>query len=461
MRTMPSILVDCFVVSRTFAFGIFFVAMAQCVADEKEEMAAASSLIAIVEGGKADQAELAKKLFDSIPDESKSKAVAAYSLALVHIREHQNSEAWKLVTAPSKEQDSETDSLQVGKEKLKLWLLLEAGSAAKAEPQFKRLVSMALNAELPIADQTANCSFLGGVIGMLKTDADSSCLPLPLLDKAIEKLQGDVKSKNAIAELENQIDEAGQWGAKLSEQISTFESIGAEKAAEQNKSTQAEYESMKQEQLKLRDDLKTAGGGKRDLEAQRRNAIKEQKIANANLQREKQQKPAQPVHPGPQPRQPDRPTGNYKTDPKTQERKYEEPSAREIRRYEQELAQFTSWPAKIAKFQQEQNAFPAKIQLWQQHVADREAKVKEAMNETASIEKAMKDMQAGIAQGVGNDLKEASDQLDQLEQTASISNIAFAYLTSKDVKNKNAIRPSNFQLIDYPSECTRLRKLLR
>jgi DNA repair exonuclease SbcCD ATPase subunit len=450
-----------FNLSSTLAVGILFTTLPLCLAGDKEEKAAASAMIAFVESGKSGQAEAAKKLFDSIPAESKSKAVATYSLALVHMRERQYSEASRVLDTPSRDSESESDSIKFGKERLKLWLYLEEGLAAKAETQFKRLVGLTLRAESPSAHQNDSCGYIGGVVGMLKTDVESSSVPLPLLDKAREQLQSKVESKNAIAELEKQLTDASEWGAELSSLVSKFDSIGTEKAAEQNKVTQAELERTKQEQLKLRDDLKEAGGDKRDLEVQFRKGIKNQGVANANLQSERQKRPAEPIHPGPQPRQPHRPKGSYKIDPKTQERKYEEPPARDMKLYEQELAMFKSWPARAAKFQSEKDEYPAKLQRWQQQVAALEDKAKEAINEVASLKRAMADMQAEIKQGVGNELKETTDQLGQLERTAAISNIAFSHLTSKDPKSKSAIRPSNFQLIDFASECTQLRKSLR
>lgn len=73
----------------------------------------------------------------------------------------------------------------------------------------------------------------------------------------------------------------------------------------------------------------------------------------------------------------------------------------------------------------------------------------------------MKDLQEGIKQGVGKELKESSDQAERLERFAAISNIAYKYFEANQAKAKGPIRPSNFQLIDFEAECTRMRKSLR
>jgi len=445
----------------TIAFGLLVPFAPHCLAGEKEDLAAAGALIAMVESGESDQAPQALRLFDSIPADSKVKPVAAHALALVHIQEHQNSEAWKAITSQYKEQDSAPDSIKFGREKIKLWLRLEAGKAEMAELQFDRLLTMTLGADANGTEQTEGCRFIGGVVGMLKTDASSSCIPLPILEKARGKLATKVEAKIAQTKLEEQLAEAGSWGGELSALVSKFESVGATVADEQNKSTQADFEKTKREQSQLRDDLKAAGGGKQQLDVQRRNGIKDVNVAKENLLKEKRNQPAPPIPPGPKPRQPSRPMKTYKTDPKTQERKYEEPSARELKQYEQELAAFRSWPARFTKYNADSVQYPGRVQLWKQNVAAIDAQVKAAIDAVASIEKAMKDMQEGIKQGVGKELKEAGDQAERLERFAAISNVAYKYIASNEAKAKGLIRPSNFPLIDFEAECTQMRKSLR
>ena len=131
-------------------------------------------------------------------------------------------------------------------------------------------------------------------------------------------------------------------------------------------------------------------------------------------------RPAPPVHPGPQPRQPYKPDGSYKIDPKTQERKYVPPSNSEEKRYKDELEQFKSWPTRSQKYQKDMAEYPAKSQLWEQRIASLQMQKKDADEAVASAEIAMKEMQAKISQGIGNALKQTGDQLEQLERLAPI-----------------------------------------
>lgn len=453
-------------VSKTFAAGLFFIAIMIAslpfgFAGDKEDKAAVSALIAIIESSKAGQADQAGKLFESIPANSTVKPVAAYSLALVQIRDQQFSQAWKVLTSPSNNEGAAPDSIKLGKERIKLWLLLEANSAEKAEPQLERLVTMSLVADAANGDQTASCSLIGSIVGMLKTDGGNACIKTPALEKAKQLLLTKVESKNAKTKLEEQLAEASKWGAELSELVGKFESMGIDKADELNLSTQAEFERSKQEDLQLRGDLKSAGGEKRVLEDQRKKLIQNRNHVQEDFKKEERSKPAFPVNPGPPPRHPREPSGSYKTDPKTQERKYVPPSDREKREYQEELKLSKTYSESVAKFQRDSLEYPAKIQLWETRLAALGAQTRAAELKIASTEKTLKDMQEEIKQGIGKDLKQTSDQLEQLERLAAISNIAYKHVASNDPKTKILVRPSNFQLLDYESECIILRKSLR
>lgn len=243
--------------------------------------------------------------------------------------------------------------------------------------------------------------------------------------------------------------------------VGKFESMGIEKADEQNRSTQAELERSKQEELQLRGDLKSAGGEKRVLEDQRKKLIQNKNRIQENLKKEVRNKPAFPVHPGPPPRQPSKPRGSYEIDPKTQIAKYVPPSSREEKSYEEELERSKTYSKRFAKYQSDSLEYPVKLQRWEANLSTLRSQINTAEMNIASTEKTLNDMQEEIKQGIGKDLKQTGDQLEQLERLASISSIAYKHVASNDPKTKNLIRPSNFQLLDYESECIRLRKSLR
>ncbi len=440
-----------------------------CRAGDKEDKAATNALITMVENNETGQSNHAESLFLSISPDSSVQPVAAYSLALIEIREGKYSKAWKALTATPKSPESVPNTLNVGKECLKLWLLLEAGSEEKAEPQFNRLVTMSLGDLFDESDRIANCRMIGGVIGMLQSEKNAGCIASTTLEKAKELLLAKVTAKSAKTKLEEQLLEANQWGAELSAMVSKFESIGTEKAEVENRSTQAEYLKAKQTQSDLRGDLKSVGGEKQVLEDQRKKWIQNKKVVHAEMQRETPGKPDFPADPGLAPRAPTKPNGRYETDPKTKERKYIPPTNSDESQYRADMRTFddrlAKWQQKVANYHRDRLEYQGKLQLWQQIDSERRTSLQTQLNAAEmgvkSAEKAIADLLAAMKQGVGSDLKQVGSKLDQLERVATISNLALKHMSSTEPKTKKLICPSNFQILDYTSECIRLRKSLR
>ena len=464
---MHCLIASHFCVSKTLIQWLFLTAIL-CFsvplgfADEKQDLAASNALIAIIESqDSAIQVNQAEDLFASIPAESKSKPLAAMAIALIYIRENRFSEAWRVLAAISKDQGSVPDSIKLGKERLKLWLLLEAGAGEKAEAQFKQVVTMTLGIDSASIDLlTANCGLIGGVVGMLRADGKDSGVSISTLEKGKEVLLVKIKAKNATSKLEEQFAEASQRGHELLALVGRFESVGDEKAEKLNSSTQAEYQRIKQEQLDLRDDLKSAGGEKRDLEENRTKWIRKRSAILAELKRETPGKPRQP-------RQPSKPTKSPPKLPKgflnpTERERAEREYVRDMREYNDSIAKYI---LSSAQHERDMAVYNAQYQIWKQaddaRRAPLQAELQRVGPEVASAEKALKDMQSEIKQGVALDLKQNTNKYEQLKRSASISSIAFEHVTSNDPKTKRLLRPSNFNLLDYQWESTRLRKSLR
>jgi len=267
MQFVPSKTVEflCRIAVVLFFLLISFATAPFCLAGDKEDLAGSNAFLAIVESGAVDDFNRAEKLFDAIPLESKLKAVAAHSMALIYIRDQKFSEAWKILGTPSKEQDSDSNTIKFGRKKLK-------------------------------------------------------------------------------------------------------------------------------------------------------------------------------------------------TDPKTQERKRVPPSERDKRQYQQQLENYNAWPARATKYQQDTAQFPGRVKQWEQRLTEIQTQLKTAEDAIAGTKGSMKEMQDGITQGVSKELKETGDLLEKLERSAAISNVAYKNVTAKEPKGKPLNGPSNFQLLDYSSECARLKK---
>ena len=451
----------CAALGKVFAIAIvvnLLLSPSIAMVGDVEAKAAAIGLIAILEGDEKDKAEDAAMLFSKIPSSSELSPGAAYALALIQIREAKYPEAWTTLSLPKQTPNAIPKSLQLGIERLKLWLLLEAGATDKSEQQFKKLVTMSLDAELPSSDQTACCELIGATIGMLQIDKESSCIPVATLEKAEVVLGQRISNKNAKTKLEDEIRETNEWGKELSATVSEFESIGIKKAEEQNKSTQHEYEIAKQEKENLLGDLKSIGRDKESLEEQRRTQFKNRNYKLAEMKAETPGRPRVPVAPGPPPHEPN---GKYKTNTRTNERKYEPPSDSEMRAYNDKMKK---WRQNSADYEQESREYPEKKRQWDIRDAARRAELQSQLDSILaainSTDKAIADLVAGIKQGVGKDIKDSDEKQDQLERKALISNIAVRHIALKNAKAKPLARPSNFQLLDYESECNWIRRVL-
>ena len=136
--------------------AILFATPPVCSGQQKTERDAVNRLILMVESGESGQTAQAQKLFLSIPVDSKCQPAAAIALGMLHIREREFSDAWKVLSAHSKDQTSELDAVKIAQERLKLWLLLEAGAADKAETQLMKLVKLSTDAATGDSDLAAN-----------------------------------------------------------------------------------------------------------------------------------------------------------------------------------------------------------------------------------------------------------------------------------------------------------------
>lgn len=445
---------------------IWLISSATIRADDKQELSAVGDLLSILEGDDPVSEDEIDKLLTAIPDASGLKQVAEQTVALIHIRTKNYSKAWKDLT--STKDSIPPDETKLSRERLKLWLLMEAGAPEKAEAQFKWIVKAAADPSSTGSEQAAACAFLGRVDGMLQSNDAAPIIQANTIQtgKAF-LLKMDIK--NVAALWDEQETEIGKWGKDLIVLANEFKSMGIQKANALNAATQAENEQAQKEQMELRGNLKLASSGKKDLEENRRKGIK---MKNAMIQEMKKPtagKPLEPRPPGNPPIQPRAPQGRNQVDPKTLAAKYVPPTAEETNRYQDELRvfqeRFRNWQQLNKLYEREKREFAAKLENWYKLDSERranlQARKQEAEDATSAAEKAMKDLKDEIKDGVAKELKDSSDQSEILKRKALISSIALTSVFSDDPKIQRVIRPANFQLLDYDSESLRLRKAMR
>ena len=128
------------------------------------------------------------------------RRVASQALALILIQQKRFSDSWKCLTIASTGATSLTDSIALGADRIKLWLLLEAESGKLAGPLLEHLVQLVTTQpESLTKDQIATIGFLGEAIGMLDASAEMSCVSKKSLDHSKSMLE-QLRSKTATTE---------------------------------------------------------------------------------------------------------------------------------------------------------------------------------------------------------------------------------------------------------------------
>jgi hypothetical protein len=419
----------------------------------------ARALIGLIASDKAEQWDEAAKIYQSFAPDSKWKPESSQAMAIIEIRRGKFSEAWKLLAGQSAKLDSANTSMRLGHERLMLWLQLEAGLADQAESQFKRLVTIAINKELGDLERRELCYFLGGVIGMLKSNEDEKSIPVTTLEKgriAIESLD----SKTAVEQFKIGMRSTEQWAAELQTRSHAFSTAGDDQSLSQVDSLVKELEEAIVRQQEAKDRLREANNVKDACKEEARK-VRAQQFQIA--QEFKKETPGRPREPRlPRRSKPSRPRTEYRTDPDTKQRVYDV-QANEIaeRRYRMELADYES---ALRIYERERDSYAARLEQWKQIDTARRAQLQEQKKivdealaaKEAEVEKA----QAATMQQLEL-VKESAEAEKQLRRSLTIARIAYQYSNSASGSPKTLFRPSNFQLLNFNSEVTRLAKCLR
>lgn len=428
------------------------------------ENEAARELVRLVGVDEADQWNEAPKLFATIAEDSKIKPIASQAMAILEIRQGNNSKAWKILASQSKVLELAPVPLRLGHEKLILWLLLEAESKDAAESQFKRLVTSSISQELPDVERRDAYSFLGSAIGMLLSAGDANCIPAATVEQG-RTLLGTVGSKLALEQLRQGGELADQWHDDLQARIKEFENAGFEKSTEILKSQEQDYADA----IRKESELKLANAEDRKkrntLDHELKDFSLKQKKLQVELNTPTPGKPPQPSRPS-QPKDPGKHYENvYTTDSKTGKvtSKSSETSASSAanREYSEERR---AYPSKLRKYQEDMRIYPARLNAWERKNAARLA-----------------DLQANkqlVDDGYSNTHKEIEDSKsrirDRIEQSKATAkkigifhddylkaSVAMEHTKLAAQKPKALARPSNFSLLDFESEVLRLERGLR
>ncbi|MDX1929717.1 MAG: hypothetical protein SFV81_24535 [Pirellulaceae bacterium] len=206
----------------------------------------------------------------------------------------------------------------------------------------------------------------------------------------------------------------------------------------------------------------TLGDDRRQARVLIGNVASEQAVQLVSVTQElKTETPGKPRKPkDPSGSRPSRPRTTYRTDPVTKQRvPDEQANAIAERSYQAELADYER---ALRNFREEIRIYEDRLARWKMLDAARRTQLEGqkliVLQTLAAKEAEVKKAQAAAMQQF-EQVRESTEAEKQLRRSLAIARIAHQHLTSTSA-SKSLIRPSNFQLINYSSEVTRLVKCL-
>lgn len=391
--------------------GIFIPQSSVVLADDTE-VDRTKSIIAMIHQPSSPDRNRVDEILAQIPLQSPLRPVASQAACIVHIQQGQFADALNCLQSNTGNTTSST-SVQLGAQRLKLWLLLEIESNEETDAIFRILVRVALSDRIEDNDKTSLIEWLGTLIGMLQTVDEPESISIDSLKKANNAIDARADDHDATRFVKQRA-AAYFRGMALLTRIKEFQRLGVQKASQEVQSLIAELAKTKNEVNSLQEKIKEQVIHLQANESLHRNLIAIRRNLNVQLAT---------VTPG----KPDSPKKRKDgTEDQFEAREYD----RAMERWEEKDRERRAWLTE----QRQQIAL---------EIAKKEKEIKEARN------------------NIRDGSQEVSAQLKKLDEKASIARMALDDVINKKDKPNVSIRPSRFDLIDFTSEEARLLRALR
>jgi predicted nucleic acid-binding Zn-ribbon protein len=436
--------------------GIFIPLSSVLLADNTD-VDRAKSIIAMIQQPNSPDRNRVDDLLATIPLHSPLRPVASQAASIVHIQQGQFADALKcLQSAPAN--TSSSVSLQLGEQRLRLWLLLEMESSEEFDAMLRNIVNLSISDTLENSEQESMIEWLGAVSGMLQTEDQPTAIVIARRNQL--RTIGEALSMDSTgSRFQVGFDKSSQRGNAIKARIAEFQKVGLAEAA-------AMLSVLKTELSAHEKLLKSTH---RSLSVKRQN-VEQLETSIESLKgrlQDNERLIRTPSSPNPQmldeykslsleykmlmpPRLP--PT-TYKRDPVTgQAVVTQRPSQCEIQMYMVEKA----------RYQEQRNQLSIRMsEVMQMN------KRRELHNEASALRKQQRELEKEIEWAkrvrsmVEEDVAEAERKRNILAERLLVSRFALADVSSQSSISKSYIRPSRFDLMDYKGEATRLTKALR
>ena len=436
--------------------GIFIPLSSVLLADNTD-VDRAKSIIAMIQQPNSPDRNRVDDLLATIPLHSPLRPVASQAASIVHIQQGQFADALKcLQSAPAN--TSSSASLQLGEQRLRLWLLLEMESSEEFDAMLRNIVNLSISDTLENSEQESMIEWLGAVSGMLQTEDQPTAIVIARRNQL--RTIGEALSMDSTgSRFQVGFDKSSQRVNAIKARIAEFQEVGLAEAAAMLsvlktelpahekllKSTHRSLSVKRQNVEQLETSIESLKGRLQDNERLIRTP------SSPNPQMLDEYKSLSLEYKMLMP--PRLPPTTYKRDPVTgQAVVAQRPSQCEIQMYMVEKA----------RYQEQRNQLS--IRMSEVMLMN---KRRELQSETLALRKQQRelakemDWAKRVRSVVEDDVAEAERKRNILAERLLVSRFALADVSNQSIESKSCIRPSRFDLLDYKGEASRLTKALR
>ncbi|MCY3012790.1 MAG: hypothetical protein NTY42_23575 [Planctomycetota bacterium] len=208
--------------------GIFIPLSSVVLADDTE-VDRAKSIIAMIQQPNSPDRNRVDDVLAQIPLQSPLRQVASQAACIVHIQQGQFEDALKCLQSDPLNASSSA-SLQLGEQRLRLWLLLEMESKEESGAVLKTIVNLAISGTLEDSERESLTEWLGAVSGMLKTEDQPTAFVMETRNQW--KTIGEALSIDSTGpRFQVGFDKSSQRVDAIKARIAEFQKVGLAEAA--------------------------------------------------------------------------------------------------------------------------------------------------------------------------------------------------------------------------------------
>jgi hypothetical protein len=436
--------------------GIFIPLSSVLLADNTD-VDRAKSIIAMIQQPNSPDRNRVDDLLATIPLHSPLRPVASQAASIVHIQQGQFADALKCLQS-NPDNTSSSTSLQLGEQRLRLWLLLEMESNEETNAILKTIVNLAISDKLEVSEHESLTEWLGAVSGMLQTEDQPTAIVIARRNQL--RTIGEALSMDSTgSRFQVGFDKSSQRVNAIKARIAEFQEVGLAEAAAMLsvlktelpahekllKSTHRSLCVKRQNVEQLETSIESLKGRLQDNERLIRTP------SSPNPQMLDEYKSLSLEYKMLMP--PRLPPTTYKRDPVTgQAVVAQRPSQCEIQMYMVEKARYQEQRNQLSIRMSEVMLMNKRRELQSETLALRE--------QQRELAKEM-DWAKRVRSVVEDDVAEAERKRNILAERLLVSRFALADVSNQSIESKSCIRPSRFDLLDYKGEASRLTKALR